>query len=93
MVDIKGDPDKLLEYCLPSTTLQSISHILISNKNGDIEFMGQEAAYELALVLGIDEYRAINEYSYFEYRNLYNDIDSDIENARNFLFVINYFID
>ncbi|MFW9260019.1 hypothetical protein [Nostoc sp. CALU 546] len=87
----KGDPDKLLKYCLPSTTLQSISHILISNKNRDIEFLGQEAAYELALLLGIDEYRAINGYSYFEDHNLYNEIDPNIENAKDFLLVKNSF--
>jgi hypothetical protein len=82
-----GHPERLLRYCLPGTNLHSISHILTSCRNGDIEYMGQDAAYELALLLGIDVDRSQNGYCYFENSSLYNEIDPRIEDAKNFLLV------
>jgi hypothetical protein len=82
----RGHPERLLRYCLPGTNIDSISHILTSCRKGDIEYTGQDATYELALLLGIDEYRAISGYSYFE-DSLSNGIDIQIEDAKDFLLV------
>lgn len=83
----RGHPERLLKYCLPGIELQSVSHILTSSKNRDINYLGQEAAYELAFLLGIDGYRATSGYSYFEDDSLYNEIDPILEDAEDFLLV------
>lgn len=82
-----GNPGALLRYCLPGTSLDSVNQVLVSSKSGDVEKNGQEAAYQLALFLGIDGYRATSGYSYFEDNSLYNTVDPIIENAEDFLLV------
>ncbi|HLO49977.1 MAG TPA: hypothetical protein VK211_16285 [Kamptonema sp.] len=81
-----GHPERLLRYCLPGTNVDSISQILTSSRNRDIEIIGQEAAYQLALLLGIDEERAISGYAYFE-DDLYNEREPLMEDAKDFILV------
>lgn len=82
-----GNPEVLLRYCLPGTNVDSVNQVLVSSKSGDVEKIGQEAAYQLALLLGVDEYRATSGYSYFEDNSLYNTIDPIIEDAEDFLLI------
>lgn len=77
----------LLKYCLPDIDINSVHQVLDSSRSGDVEKMGQEAAYQLALLLGIDGYRTINGYSYFEDNSLYNTVDPVLEDAKDFLLI------
>ncbi len=83
----QGDSNKLLKYCTTSTNQQSISEFLVSCRQRDVEYLGQNAAYELAYLLGMDIKRATIGYSYFEDNNLYVATEFYIEEAEQFLLV------
>ncbi|MEH2023094.1 hypothetical protein [Nostoc sp.] len=82
-----GDSNKLFKYCKPSATLQNISDFMGYCRKKDIEYLGQNAADELACLLGIDTNRAIIGYSYFEDNSLYVGTEFYIEEAEQFLLV------
>jgi hypothetical protein len=83
----RGNPERLLSYCLPGTDISEIQHILTASRNGELDFLGQETIYELATLLGIDGYRAITGYQYFEENSLHNTIDPVLPDAHEFLLV------
>lgn len=82
-----GDSRKLLKYCIPGTVLQTISDFLESCRQRKREYLGQDAIYELAPLIGIDANRATIGYSYFEDNNLYIGTEFYIEEAEQFLLV------
>ncbi|MBD2594052.1 hypothetical protein H6G74_06875 [Nostoc spongiaeforme FACHB-130] len=82
-----GDSRKLLKYSIPSTVLQTVSDFLESCRQRKIEYLGQDAIYELAPLVGIDTNRATIGYSYFEDNNLYIGTEFYIEEAEQFLLV------
>ncbi|WP_144053825.1 hypothetical protein [Baaleninema simplex] len=75
----------ILSLCLPNTHPEELSNIL-QKSEVDIEYMGQEAVWELSLYLGIENYRAINGYSYFTHEDFYSQ-NPDISEASNFVLV------
>ena len=82
-----GDLNKLLKYCKSSKNLQDISDFLVYCRQRNVKFLGQDAAYNLAYLLGIDTNRATIGYSYFEDNNLYFGTEFYIEEAEQFLLV------
>jgi hypothetical protein len=82
-----GNSHKLLKYCIAGTTLQTVSDFLASCRQRKTEYLGQDAIYELAPLLGIDTNRATIGYSYFEDNNLYIGTEFYIEEAEQFLLV------
>ena len=82
-----GDSKKLFKYCTASTYLDEVNTFLESCRYKNKEYLGQDAIYQLAPLLGIDKNRATIGYSYFEDNNLYIDTEFYIEEAEEFLLV------
>jgi len=83
----QGQPERLLKYCLPGTKLELVSRILQFSREKNLDYMGQEAVYQLAILLGINVDRATIGYSYFEDDSLYNETAPTIEDAEEFILV------
>ena len=84
---MKGNPQKLLEYCVSGTNISSVNNFLTSAKSGDIDYTGDCGANQLAVLLGIDEERALCGYSYFENDSLFAENNPILKDAQNFVLV------
>lgn len=83
----KGNPQKLIHYCTSETVLEELSYILESCREKKLDYTGQDAIYQLAPLLELDEARAVIGFRYFEDDNLFNKKNRDIEDAEDFILV------
>jgi hypothetical protein len=82
----KGDPRKILQFCMENTTVSKISHVLYLEDKTDIFRLGSYAVREFAELLGLDEERACTGFRYFQDDNVFAD-EPDFEDAQDFQFV------
>lgn len=83
----RGNPNKLLKHCVSEVTLEAISLFFNSCREHKRDYLGQDAAYEFSLLLGIDPDRAIIGYKYFLDNNFNSEFDPDLDDAQDFILV------
>jgi hypothetical protein len=83
----QGCPEKIISYFTPEVTIQQITEILEAAKRSEVDYLGEDVLWHLAPLMGIDEYRATQGFTYFEDELSYPEEDRDIKDAEQFILV------
>lgn len=86
-IRFQGKPEKFLPYCISGTTIENIIEVLNSIKKAEIDYLGEDGILHLSPLLGMNEYKVIQGYKYFENELSLCEEERDIKNAENFIFI------
>lgn len=86
-IRFEGVPEKLLPYSISGTTIENIIEILNYIKKAEDGYLGEDAILHLVPLLGMNEYRAIKGYKYFENELSLSEEDRDIKDVEKFIFI------
>lgn len=86
-IRFQGAPEKLLPYSISGTTIENIIKVVNSIKKAEDNYLGEDGILHLVPLFGMNEYKAIQGYKYFENQLALSEEERDIKDAEEFIFL------